>query len=219
MSIVSAEAARATRVREPEVFPPYFVRRLLSQLLSPGIFKALLPTMVPEVPAWLKTLFWVLIVTNIRSFPLFWHIRVFAGAIAARAMARPSVHPLLPFIRSNKFATTSPGVVPRLRLDKLPLGRDIFNDRSTTVLRALPDDCDWNMHMSNSCYPKALDSTRMAYLASRFLRSHFDGGHFALGGANFTWHAEIPFMAKYEVEMSIGAWDDKWICELGIVVS
>lgn len=181
--------------------------------MSPRIIQQLVPSMFPSVPGWMKTLFWVLIFANIKSLPLLWHIRIFSVAIAARAVARPSIHPLLPWVHSNKHATTSPGITPRLRLDKLPLGRDIFADRSLTMYRALPDDCDWNGHMSNSCYPKNLDHTRMAFLASRFLRMHFDGGQFALGGASFIWHAEVPMMAKYEIEMSVGSWDDKWICK------
>lgn len=158
-------------------------------------------------------MFWILIVANIKAFPLLWHARVFAAAIIARSVARPSIHPLLPWIRSSKNATTSPGITPRLRLDKLPLGKDIFGDRSVTKFRALPDDCDWNGHMSNSSYSKNLDFVRIDFLATRFLRFHFDGGHFALGGTSIIWHAEVPFMAKYEIEMNIVAWDDKWLCK------
>lgn len=200
------------RVRAPDVFPPYAVRRALSQLFSPVILQVL-PHLVPKVPAWVRLVFWTLIVANIKSFPLLWHIRVLGAAVVARAVSRPSVHPLLPWIRSNKFPTTSPGIAPRMRLDKMPLGRDIFADKHVTLFRATPDDCDWNGHMSNSCYPKNLDYPRMAFLASRFLRVHFDGGHFALGGCAFTFHSEVPFMAKYEIELTIGGWDEKWLCE------
>jgi hypothetical protein len=57
--------------------------------------------------------------------------------------ARPSVHPLLPWIRSQRFPTTSPGTSPSLKLSSLPLGRDLFADVSTACFRAWPDDCDW----------------------------------------------------------------------------
>jgi acyl-CoA thioesterase FadM len=75
------------------------------------------------------------------------------------------------------------------------------------------DDCDWNMHMSNSSYAKILDYARIAFLSKRLIKSHFDGIHFALGGSTYIFHAEIPLLAKYEVETFFGAWDEKWICE------
>ncbi|PWN36733.1 uncharacterized protein FA14DRAFT_112436, partial [Meira miltonrushii] len=161
-------------------------------------------------PPWIKAILVSLVLINIKSFPLLWHIRVLGAAVISRNRARPSVHALLPWIRSNKYPTTSPGITPRLRLDQVPLGRDIFTDRFSMILRATPDDCDWNGHMSNSSYPRSLDHPRIAFFSSRFLRVHFDGGHWALGGSNFIFHREIPFMAKYEVECSIGGWDEKW---------
>lgn len=218
MSAIGASSAKQIRVRAPDVIPPYAVRNALSQLFSPAILQ-ILPHLLPEVPKWIKVLFWTLIVTNIKSFPLLWHIRTLGAAVVARSKSRPSIHPLLPWIRSNQYATTMPGITPRLRLDKVPVGRDIFADRDVTLLRATPDDCDWNGHMSNSCYPKNLDYTRMSFLASRFLRVHFDGGHFALGGCAFVFHREVPFMAKYEIEISIGAWDDKWLYVVGRFLS
>lgn len=166
------------------------------------------------LPNWAKYTLFALLLVNINSFPFFWHIRVFYNAVASREQARPSVHPLLFWIRSNKVITTSPGVSPRLRLDSIPIGRDIFADKDISQCRAMPDDCDYNVHMSNSAYAKNLDYNRIGFLAKRFMRAHFDGSHFALGGATYTYHAEVPMMAKYEIEMGIGAWDDKWLCEL-----
>lgn len=142
-----------------------------------------------------------------------WHIRVFSNAIIMREKCRPSVHPLLFWIRSNKVITTTPGVSPRLRLDAIPIGKDVFTDKDIMKFRANFDDCDWNMHLSNSSYAKVLDYNRISFLASRFMRAHFDGSHFALGGAAYIFHAEIPILAKYQVETSIGSWDDKWFCE------
>lgn len=100
-------------------------------------------------------------------------------------------------------------------MDTIPIGRDIFTDKDIVSLRALPDDCDYNMHMSNSAYAKVLDYCRISFLSERFMRAHFDGSHFALGGAAYTFHAEVPLWAKYEVETSIATWDNKWLCKLG----
>lgn len=51
----------------------------------------------------------------------------------------------------------------------------------------------------------------MTHLSDRFLQMHFDGGWMALGGAAFSFHAEIPALSPYEVHMSVGGWDEKWI--------
>lgn len=206
---MSGQAVAVKRIPDPKVIPPYYVRRTLSQLFSPVMLQ-ILPQLLPRIPPWIKAVLVSLVLINIKSFPLLWHIRVLGAAVISRNRARPSVHALLPWIRSNKYPTTSPGITPRLRLDQVPLGRDIFTDRFRMVLRATPDDCDWNGHMSNSSYPRSLDHPRIAFFSSRFLRVHFDGGHWALGGSNFIFHREIPFMAKYEVECSIGGWDEKW---------
>lgn len=203
--------AGSKKVLEPEVIPPYYVRRLLRSLLSPAILEMLPSLVIDSIPSWFKYFVVVLLLANIKSFPLVWHVRVFAPAIWARAVARPSIHPLIPFIRSNKHPTTTPGVPPKLRLDALPLGRDIFLDKTVVSLRASFDDCDFNGHLSNSSYAKNLDFARMQHLSGRFLRMHFDGARMALGGSAFTYHAEIPALSKYEIEMSVGAWDDKWL--------
>lgn len=102
-------------------------------------------------------------------------------------------------------------------MDSIPIGKDIFTDSDCVKFRATPDDCDYNLHLSNSSYAKNLDYNRIGFLAKRFLRAHFDGSHFALGGSTYTFHAEVPMMAKYEVEMSIGSWDEKWLCESAVV--
>lgn len=203
-------STKKLRIPDPEVIPPYYVRRVLRSFLSPAMLEMLPSLVVDSIPSWLKYLIVVLLLANIKSFPLVWHVRVFAPAIWARAIARPSIHPLIPFIRSNKHPTTTPGVPPKLRLDSLPLGRDIFLDKTVMSLRASFDDCDFNGHLSNSAYAKNLDYARMQHLSGRFLRMHFDGGRMALGGSAFTYHAEIPALAKYEIEMGVGAWDDKW---------
>ena len=43
------------------------------------------------------------------------------------------------------------------------------------------------------------------------------GGTMALAGTHFHFLKEIPILAKYEVRVSIGAWDEKWVRQLLIV--
>jgi hypothetical protein len=198
-------------VPHPALFPPQAFRRAVYHILSYST-----PRSLPKLPPWLKYILVSLLLANIKSFPLVWHIKVFSNAIATRERSRSSVHPLLFWMRSNNVITTTPGVSPRLRLDSIPIGKDIFADRDIVTSRNTFDDCDYNMHMSNSSYAKVLDYSRIAFLSKRFMRAHFDGSHFALGGSTYAFQKEIPFMAKYEVETFIGAWDEKWICEQSI---
>ena len=210
------------RVPAPKVVPSYATRSVVSLILSPFLFSflrsALLEPITINPPTWLRVVVALFVITNYRSTPLAWHWRVLGAAVKARALARPSIHPALPFIRSNKHATTS-GTHPVLRLDRLPLGRDIFEDTSSYSFTATLDDSDWNGHLSNSSYPKNLDVGRMAHGAERFLKMHFDGGWMALGGSSYIYHKEIPMLAKYETRISIEAWDDKWLYLVGRFVS
>lgn len=68
-------------------------------------------------------------------------------------------------------------------------------------------------HLSNSSYAKTLDYSRGALHFAHFYRFLSEGGRLFLGGSSFHFHKEIPIMAKYEVQMRLASWDDKWICE------
>jgi hypothetical protein len=122
--------ARLPLSPEPLVFPSYTTRRFIHQILS--LFT---PKGLPTLPKWLQYFLLSLLVINIKSFPLLWHIRMLYNILVPRAIARPSVHPLLFWIRSNNVITTSPGVVPVLRLDSIPIGKDIFEDKDTHLHR------------------------------------------------------------------------------------
>ena len=39
-----------------------------------------------------------------------------------------------------------------------------------------------------------------------------DGGWMALGGGYYNYVREIPIGADYEIWLSIGGWDEKWVC-------
>lgn len=150
-------------------------------------------------------------VTNIRSTPFAWHIRVLYPAFKALIVARtwrPSSRP------SSQSLTYKPSQPP-LKPQHLPLDCDIFTDISSHDLIATLDECDWNGHLSNSSYSKSLDYTRMAHNSPRFLKMYYDGGWVALGGSGFNFHREIPLLARYTIQMSIEAWDDKWLYVVG----
>ena len=39
-----------------------------------------------------------------------------------------------------------------------------------------------------------------------------DGGWAALGGGYYNYVREIPIGTNYEIWLSIGGWDEKWVC-------
>ncbi|KAJ3904850.1 hypothetical protein F5879DRAFT_39383 [Lentinula edodes] len=73
-----------------------------------------------------------------------------------------------------------------------------------------PDDSDFNMHMSNSSYPKILDFARTKASLELFPQFLRVGGHVALSSTHFHFINELPLFSKYQVRLSIGAWDEKW---------
>ena len=165
-------------------------------------------------PTWIRVLLAAVIVTNIRSTPFAWHVRVLYPAFKAVLAARkwwPS--------RSSSQSLAYAPSRPHLKLERLPLGLDIFQDVSSHNFIATLDECDWNGHLSNSSYSKSLDYTRMAHNSPRFLKMYYDGGWVALGGSGFNFHREIPLLAGYTIRMNIEAWDDKWLYVVGRFVS
>ncbi|SPO30206.1 uncharacterized protein UTRI_05670 [Ustilago trichophora] len=163
-------------------------------------------------PIWLRVLVAAVVVTNIRSTPFAWHIRVLAPAFKAVLVARK-------WRSSSKTELTYTPSEPQLNPQRLPFGLDIFTDVSSHNFIATLDECDWNGHLSNSSYSKSLDYTRMAHNSPRFLKMYYDGGWVALGGSGFNFHREIPLLARYTIKMSVEAWDDKWMYVVGRFVS
>ncbi|KAJ3724200.1 hypothetical protein DFJ43DRAFT_635279 [Lentinula guzmanii] len=72
------------------------------------------------------------------------------------------------------------------------------------------DDSDFNMHMSNSSYPKVLDFARTKASLELFPQFLRVGGHVALSSTHFQFIQEIPLFSRYQILTSIGAWDEKW---------
>ncbi|KAG6826495.1 hypothetical protein H0H93_016453, partial [Arthromyces matolae] len=72
------------------------------------------------------------------------------------------------------------------------------------------DDCDFNGHLSNSSYPKAVDAARFKAGLTMCPRFFAAGGWMPLAATHFKFIREIPMLTPYEVRMSIGGWDHKW---------
>ena len=130
----------------------------------------------------------MLVIANYGSIPFYWHARLHYYIFRYRLMhliGSPS-HKLL--------ATVNPFTI------------------FTQTARVWFFDADLNMHMSNSCYSKNFDYSRMelgtSYLGKVYVTENVK---LAYGSSSFTFHREIPIFAKYERRTRIVAWDRKWI--------
>ncbi|KAJ7617246.1 hypothetical protein FB45DRAFT_933726 [Roridomyces roridus] len=158
---------------------------------------------------WGRSFVTLLVLLNMRSWPLVWHLRVFAPIYISHA--RIMMYVRLPHIFSPKrmrdaldnwLENGEPGV---------PLGQHPLH-----VVRAYrswvgPDDGDFNMHMSNSSYGRALDNARFQFAAAVTPNIYRSLGWMPLAATHYHFIREIPLFGTYEVRTSIGGWDNKWI--------
>lgn len=160
-------------------------------------------SILPFVPRPVKWFALILFLVNIRSWPGVWHARVFRPVFKIRLSG----------------LLVKRGKEPEWWTRVSPVGRSVFptvdgSDKGAlSVLKcwAAPDDCDWNGHLSNSCYAKNLDPARMQACLDWFPAFFGDGGWVALGGAHYHYIREIPVNTSYEIRLGIGGWEDKWI--------
>ncbi|KAG6877912.1 hypothetical protein C0993_002398 [Termitomyces sp. T159_Od127] len=92
-----------------------------------------------------------------------------------------------------------------------PIGGDPLNYFVRYNTWASIDDSDFNGHLSNSSYAKTLDSARFKAALAMFPRFFSAGGWMALAATHYNFVREIPMFASYEVRLSVGGWDQKWI--------
>ncbi|CAO1617649.1 unnamed protein product [Parajaminaea phylloscopi] len=209
-------SSRPTRVAPPAVFPSYAARSLIALAVrSPQLVLSVLPIGAP--PAWLKWIVYITLVLNLRSFPGVWHIRLWS--VVGRAILRGRA--FVPFYRHGRGdgSVTSSKTGRTIRYEALPIGKDIFHEKSWVSLRATPDDCDWMMHLSNSSYFKNLDFARTSLLFPHFYRFYSEGGTLFLGGSTIHYHREIPLGKPYEIRCELASWDDKWLYLVAYFVS
>ncbi|KAG6860221.1 hypothetical protein C0995_015618 [Termitomyces sp. Mi166 len=91
------------------------------------------------------------------------------------------------------------------------IGNDPLNYLVRYNTWASIDDSDFNGHLSNSSYAKTLDSARFKAALAMFPRFFAAGGWMALAGTHYNFIREIPMLSSYEVRLSVGSWDQKWI--------
>ncbi|CAE6463598.1 unnamed protein product [Rhizoctonia solani] len=160
-------------------------------------------SLFPFIPRPIKLALLLVLALNARSWPGVWHFRVFKSVINYRLKELFSKRG-----ENDEFITSIS-----------PIGRSVFptadgsDSGAISVLKAWAalDDCDFNGHLSNSCYAKNLDPARMQAWVEWCPSLFQDGAWVALGGAHYHYIREIPMNASYEIRVSIGGWDDKWI--------
>ncbi|KAF7360942.1 Peptidase A1 domain-containing protein [Mycena sanguinolenta] len=189
--------------------------KMLALLQSPAAAKILdwltkTPTTVLSVlrlvPTAARYFAILLLVLNAASFPLAWHLRVFSRLF--------ELHVGHLWHRATHFHLGKERKKLALRdwhESFLPIGVHPFRAVWTSTRLVGLDDADFNLHMSNSSYPKTLDSVRFRLALGTFPNLLRCGGWCALAATHFHFIREIPMLTRYEVRTSVGAWDEKWI--------
>ncbi|GAW00093.1 hypothetical protein LENED_001586 [Lentinula edodes] len=149
----------------------------------------------------------LLLILNARSLPLTWTFRVLWCVIKVRtrygvAWAYKEFLKDLHHLRLCEMETWLESVTP--------VGAHPFEWEGRYDTWVGPDDSDFNMHMSNSSYPKILDFARTKASLELFPQFLRVGGHVALSSTHFHFINELPLFSKYQIRLSIGAWDEKW---------
>ncbi|KAI0833654.1 hypothetical protein BC628DRAFT_1406623 [Trametes gibbosa] len=158
------------------------------------------------IPRLAKYFVLFLFLVQIRSWPLAWHYRIWHPIFGLRG--RFLVQRLANLLRSSSERR-------KKNLEYLEgfsnIGVNPFEKEISYKIWAGPDDCDFNLHLSNSSYPKHLDAARFTYglrCCPTFFRV---GGWMGLGATHFTFLREIPIFAHYEMRVSAMSWDNKWL--------
>ncbi|BEI79925.1 hypothetical protein CcaverHIS002_0104540 [Cutaneotrichosporon cavernicola] len=152
-------------------------------------------SLFPWVPKPIKLLFLLLVFLNSSSFAFLWHIRVWSHPIKAWIAAKTLGHRRY-WVGWRRKHVAAGGLA---------------HMRVKTWRRALFDDCDYNLHLSNSAYAKCSDENKMKFCIDAFAPCFVTGIHMALGASHWQFLREIPMGSSYLMETRIGGWGDKWI--------
>ncbi|KAF8547999.1 hypothetical protein OG21DRAFT_1516769 [Imleria badia] len=154
------------------------------------------------------TIVGLILFINARSLPLVWHINVLLpfGIVRCKYRILSFCHTLL--LRPS--ATRHKAVVAQLE-SCCPVGANPFEFTATCRSWASPDETDWFGHVNNSTYAKARDAALSKFGLAAWPTFVNAGGWIILGSTHYHFLREIPRFAGYEMNLSIGAWDHKWL--------
>ncbi|KAF8256737.1 HotDog domain-containing protein [Lactarius quietus] len=175
----------------------------LMSSLSPA---AALSVSVSLLPGLAKSVVFLLVILNVRSLPLVWHLRVLFWPLSRVWWLSRRAR-----IRTFSSSSTSKKDAHRNCDYLVPVGQNPLDHVSVTKSWAGPDDCDYNWHLSNSSYSKVLDVARSNSVVNILPSFVIAGGAIALAGTHFQFIREIPIFARYEVRSQIVGWDHKWL--------
>ncbi|KAF5362666.1 hypothetical protein D9758_009633 [Tetrapyrgos nigripes] len=161
-----------------------------------------------------KLLLGLLMALNIRAFPLVWHFR------AIRPVLYAGINYQILRIRHLFSDQRVKEIALENWMDSItPIGSHPFQYSISFRSFASIDESDYNLHMSNSSYAKAMDCVNLKATMSLFPQFLRVGGLIRLAETHFQFVQEIPILANYEIRLTIGAWDEKWLLVVGRFVS
>ncbi|GHJ86141.1 hypothetical protein NliqN6_2543 [Naganishia liquefaciens] len=169
----------------------------------------------PFIPKPVKYLALVLLLFNAKSWPFVWHVKLWWPAIWGHIQAKRKG--LKPYYWNLGLFTTEDKKDPKVQkmIQSDPFKGEKFVDFSKVVSRkkchAYYDDCDYNKHLSNSSYAKNLDYARMQACVEAFSPFFAPGGWMALGAGSYQYLKEIPMLSDYEIHLSVGGFEEKWL--------
>ncbi|KAJ9115016.1 hypothetical protein QFC22_005344 [Naganishia vaughanmartiniae] len=169
----------------------------------------------PWIPKPIKYIALLLLLLNAKSWPFVWHVKLWWPAIWGHIQAKRKG--LKPYYWGLGLFTTKDRQEPEVQrlIQKDPFRGDRFRDHTKVVSKkkchAYYDDCDYNKHLSNSSYAKNLDYARMQACVEAFSPFFAPGGWMALGAGSYQFAKEIPMFTDYEIHISIGGFEEKWL--------
>ncbi|WWC64056.1 uncharacterized protein I303_106663 [Kwoniella dejecticola CBS 10117] len=150
--------------------------------------------LLPFIPKPIKAALLLLFILHSPSWPFQWHIRVWYWGIKAYYLAYKKGRSK--YLKDWKGQSDKAGGIRDLR---------------TRINRiAWVDDCDYNLHLSNSAYAKNSDALKMKWCIEALSPLFTPGAHMALGATHYNFFKEIPLGAEYVMEARCGGWDEKW---------
>ncbi|GAA5878954.1 hypothetical protein JCM8547_003257 [Rhodosporidiobolus lusitaniae] len=163
--------------------------RLPSASTAAVVLAVLLAARLPSGPVDVaKKIGVVLLVLNWRALPFYWHANFYRLI--------PQLY-LKIWTKGEEHA--------------MAIARDPFEVKTITRNRVSVAEADYNIHMSNSSYAKVLDAARFKWMLELIGPAFGAGVWSPLAATSFTYFKEIPLGAKYEIDVHLVSYDDKWL--------
>ncbi|KAF8121142.1 hypothetical protein EV363DRAFT_1366696, partial [Boletus edulis] len=161
----------------------------------------------PRLLSILKYAAYIVVFANAGSLPFAWHLRGYWPLLAKQLQSWVLQCRL---IFASKEERTRAYFAWAENLS--PVGANPFEIETVYRRWATIDDIDgFGMHLSNSTYARAFDAGRGKALIQWFPAWVHSGGVMLLGATHYHFLREIAPLSRYEVRLTIGAWDHKWI--------